>query len=449
MATITDGDAVVTIIEDPRILDIQFVANSDADVQFILITFTQTVDGVTTTFSQVVALTKEGQQIDFVFGFDVGADISTTDPFTVTFQYLGNADGTSDTINVTSLVVEGTTIESSSGNIQLGNQGAAKEIVGATITPTDLGGTVTADVETDLNVVNGTSSDDTINLATSPPSTNDSDIIDGGAGNDTINGGEGSDVLIGGLGDDILDGDDGVGIDTADYSGASSLDGNPEAVDGILADLSAGAIGSGTVTGLFDSDVGTDTLIEIENIIGTDFNDTLIGDDGKNFLSGLDGDDTITGNGGNDILSGGAGIDIITGGAGDDVLFGGDGNNSLSGGGGSDILFGGKDDDTFIFLKTDVGDGDDLVLEFDQGGGVDVLDISDVFDGTGGAGLSLAALDAGGWLDLDSLTDVVGGAAVDTVISVDTSGGGSFTTLVIVQDVTLLLTDTSSFDNVV
>jgi Ca2+-binding RTX toxin-like protein len=50
---------------------------------------------------------------------------------------------------------------------------------------------------------------------------------------------------------------------------------------------------------------GTDTLTSIENLVGSDFNDTLTGDAGANKLEGGVGNDTLNGGLGNDTLDGG------------------------------------------------------------------------------------------------------------------------------------------------
>ena len=75
-----------------------------------------------------------------------------------------------------------------------------------------------------------------------------------------------------------------------------------------------------------------DTLISIENVFGSNFNDTLTGTSGANQLHGQDGNDVIKGGGGNDFLDGGSGNDILVsgiwatsildGGAGDDTFKG-------------------------------------------------------------------------------------------------------------------------------
>lgn len=117
--------------------------------------------------------------------------------------------------------------------------------------------------------------------------------LDGGVGNDGLYGGDGDDILIGGAGADALDG--GSGVDTASYQNAAS---------GVRADLSnVGSLG----------DANGDTYVGIENIFGSNFNDTLQGNSNANELFGGAGNDTLFGWQGQDTLIGGAGNDFIYG----------------------------------------------------------------------------------------------------------------------------------------
>ena len=91
-----------------------------------------------------------------------------------------------------------------------------------------------------------------------------------GTGNDlanTIIGNAGNNILAGLGGADILDG--GAGIDTASYAASNA---------GVSVSLMTG-VGSG-------GDAQGDTLIRIENLTGSAFNDTLEGDGGNNVLVG-------------------------------------------------------------------------------------------------------------------------------------------------------------------
>ncbi|WP_398483389.1 beta strand repeat-containing protein, partial [Tardiphaga sp.] len=118
------------------------------------------------------------------------------------------------------------------------------------------------------------------------------DTIYGGAGNDLLYGNAGNDVLIGGAGDDRLDG--GRGLDRASYA---------DATGGVAVDLTAG-----TVHGISgDAGIGNDTLVGIELVTGSAYNDTYnaagftdwSGDPGRpvgfNEFQGGAGNDTIIG----------------------------------------------------------------------------------------------------------------------------------------------------------
>ncbi len=113
-------------------------------------------------------------------------------------------------------------------------------------------------------------------------------------------GGSGNDTLVGNAANNVLNG--GAGVDTVDY-------GNDTA--GITASLAAG-----TATG---TAIGSDTLINIENINSGSGVDNLTGGDGDNRLSAGAGNDILHGGGGNDVLDGGAGADRMFGGAGNDT----------------------------------------------------------------------------------------------------------------------------------
>ncbi|WP_439577096.1 M10 family metallopeptidase C-terminal domain-containing protein [Elioraea sp.] len=114
---------------------------------------------------------------------------------------------------------------------------------------------------------------------------------------------------------------------------------------------------------------GYDTLANIENLIGSAFDDVLIGNDGPN---------TLWGGAGNDLLDGGAGRDVLYGGDGNDTLLGGAGNDVLVGGTGVDVLTGGAGKDVFLYetlFDSGVGAGNrDRILDFQRP--LDVIDLS-------------------------------------------------------------------------
>lgn len=125
--------------------------------------------------------------------------------------------------------------------------------------------------------------------------------LSGGGGNDTITGGAGNDSLEGAGGNDSLVGGD--GIDTASFNSATA------AVRVNLALLSAqNTLGA-----------GTDTIVTIENLIGSAFGDLLTGAGSANNIRGGTGNDSLNGAGGNDTLDGGAGNDSLAGGTHDDT----------------------------------------------------------------------------------------------------------------------------------
>ncbi|MEB3316883.1 MAG: calcium-binding protein [Cyanobacteriota bacterium] len=101
-----------------------------------------------------------------------------------------------------------------------------------------------------------------------------------------------NDTLQGDRRDNILDGSS--GNDTASYANAAG---------GVSLSLSiAGPQNTGSE--------GVDTLHNIENLIGSNFNDKLTGSDGiQNVLFGGNGNDTLLGTTGNDTLNGGDDVD--------------------------------------------------------------------------------------------------------------------------------------------
>lgn len=281
----------------------------------------------------------------------------------------------------------------------------------------------------------------------------------GGGGNDlirnfngvnvTLNGGDGADVLVsfggftdgngvdhtpillGGAGEDeffvssgrfVIDG--GADVDLLSYGGGFQI-GGPST--GVIIDLGAGtALGGAALQ----------QISNIENVIGTNSNDQINGDNESNLLVGLGGVDVLSGLGdistpelaakANDTLYGNEGDDILSGGAGDDLLHGGAGADSLNGGAGNDTA-------SFVFFQED-NSADNQV---NQG-----LIGSVVADLSGGAPVAvftptLAHEDfeggASGWFSLeaeeDNLTDGAGTFFTEFVsVFSDTDTFGQFRT---------------------
>ena len=157
------------------------------------------------------------------------------------------------------------------------------------------------------------------------------DTIYGGGGDDSLSGGGGNDLLMGGAGADTLKG--GAGEDTITYKYSPM---------GVTINLNAGTASGGHAEG--------DVLGEmLENVIGSDHDDTITGTDNVNVGNKL------WGGGGNDTLSGREGEDTLNGGAGDDSLSGGDENDTLEGGPGADTLTGGMGEDTASYAGSMMG----------------------------------------------------------------------------------------------
>jgi Ca2+-binding RTX toxin-like protein len=104
------------------------------------------------------------------------------------------------------------------------------------------------------------------------------------AGTASISGNALDNQFLSGLGDNLIDG--GEGMDTVSYLRANAA---------VTVNLVANSATGGT---------GTDTLVSIENLAGSSFNDLLIGDAWNNEIRGGTGSDTIRGGDGNDILRG-------------------------------------------------------------------------------------------------------------------------------------------------
>jgi Ca2+-binding RTX toxin-like protein len=121
----------------------------------------------------------------------------------------------------------------------------------------------------------------------------------GGPGKDTLRGHGQDDILAGGLGTDLTDG--GAGSDTVTY--VDHLASVNASLDGVANDGQTGE---------------RDNVLNSENLIGGNGNDTLVGNAGANVLRGLLGDDRLFGRAGNDTLIGSEGTDFADGGAGVD-----------------------------------------------------------------------------------------------------------------------------------
>jgi Ca2+-binding RTX toxin-like protein len=219
----------------------------------------------------------------------------------------------------------------------------------------------------------------TLHISLSSATVNTSPLSAVNTSSATLDGGNGNDLLVGTLGNDTING--GADNDTASFINAFS-----NTAAGVTVDLNTQGVSQNTIA------AGTDTLTGIENLIGSQYADTLTGDGNDNLLEGGLGNDTIVGGGGldtasyagasagvtvslalqgaaqntvnagsdtlsgmwnllgsafNDTLTGDANGNRIRGGAGDDIL--NPGANPGSFAGPIDVLEGGQGSDTASF----------------------------------------------------------------------------------------------------
>lgn len=193
------------------------------------------------------------------------------------------------------------------------------------------------------------------------------DVIDGGAGNDQIIAGQGDDVVNGGDGDDVIH----------PGAGADILDGGTQGwVDYVSYQYATSAVQFSLISGGTLGDAQGDQYVSIEAARGSDFDDSIEGNNVNNWIDGRQGVDVIHGLNGDDRLDGGQGADTIYGDAGNDWLYDGNDNSIdvMYGGTGrdylapsiGDIAYGGDNDDTFSLTKNSIsayGDSGDDAFE--------------------------------------------------------------------------------------
>jgi len=144
----------------------------------------------------------------------------------------------------------------------------------------------------------------------------DADHLNGNAGDDSLMGEAGNDFLMGETGNDLIDG--GTEVDTVSYDNSTSgvivnIDEtqnyqNPDVANSSHIEPHF-TINAGTAKDGFGT---TDTLRNLENIIGSEFNDILIGNNQNNRIEASTGNDLLIGNAGDDYLDGGDNIDTVS-----------------------------------------------------------------------------------------------------------------------------------------
>jgi serralysin len=182
------------------------------------------------------------------------------------------------------------------------------------------------------------------------------DTINGGDGNDWIEGGFYADIVNGGSGNDTFYVRDGEFGDTTDGgTGTDRLDLSNYSSRGATVNLAANTYDFSPSFG------GPYSIVNVENVTGTQLADTIIGNalanalvgaGGNDNIQGGDGNDAISGQDGNDIIQGGLGNDVMSGGSGVDLVYGNEGNDRFAiqfgwTGGIGEAFFGGAGSDTF------------------------------------------------------------------------------------------------------
>ncbi len=395
--------------------------------------------------------------------------------------------GTLDTLSYSWSVTNGTNpVGANTPNFSF-TPGSGTITVTLTVTDDDTGSTTTK-----TQIIVGTTGNDTINVS-NPATGTTRVIVLGLAGNDTINasgvstvpvelvGGAGSDTLTGGTKDDLLLGDSPGGYGTSlatatDDHSADSLVGGPgnDSLDGGLGndtmeggtgnddyievpgsdDVLTEATGLATdidsidyslaysgitfslaktgVTQTVDGSSTVKIIGQFENLAGSQFADSLTGNEVDNLIIGGMGNDIIFGGdplntltaaigSGQDTLTGGQGSDTVIGGSGNDIIFGGDRLTTLSGGtgvttvtdSGSNSLVGGKGNDTVIG-----GSGNDIIFGGDPLSTLPGGTTSDDNSLVGGAGNDTVIGGSGNDIIFggDRLTTLSGGTGITTVM---------------------------------
>ncbi|WP_109467539.1 calcium-binding protein [Albibacillus kandeliae] len=187
------------------------------------------------------------------------------------------------------------------------------------------------------NLLKGTATDGWGNTDT----LNSIEMLRGSAYDDKLIGNNGGNILRGLAGDDLLNG--GKGRDEVRYDRDDRYGGDSGVTVNLQKEFATDGFGD------------RDTVRNVENVRGSDYNDRIIGDGKANELEGEGGSDKLYGMNGRDKLFGGAGRDLLNG---------GNGNDDLYGNGGAD---------KFVFKGNF---GHDTIHDFQTGGTKERIDLS-------------------------------------------------------------------------
>jgi hypothetical protein len=206
-------------------------------------------------------------------------------------------------------------------------------------------------------------------------------------------------------------------VATAAGGVVTNLGGGSWSFAGSVADANTLSIISDGVTGAFN--IGAAVTMHDGSSVGAPVNVTVpltVNAVADQILTALPTGSTLNGAGGNDTLNGGNGIDVLNGGAGADTIIGGSSGDTITGGLGADAMTGGGGADTYLWQAIDILSGAvDTITDFNAGQG-DILNLSNL----------LTAFNPG----TDAIADYVNLATSggDTIVQIDQTGSGTFTT---------------------
>ncbi|MHC5737927.1 hypothetical protein [Nostoc sp.] len=234
------------------------------------------------------------------------------------------------------------------------------------------------DLEPSFNIESGKAQDgfgatDTLTNTENIIGSDFDDVLIGNSLQNVLRGLSGNDLLIGNAGDDTLDGYGKV-IDAAEPKFIDNPQFDPTGIDTVSYRRDPKFVTVKLDQNIaFDGFGGTDTILNIENVIGSAFGDEITSDAQKNTILAGGGSDTVRGGAGDDKIYGEAGLDTLFGGtendelyggseddelygeAGDDQLYGEAGNETLFGEAGNDLIDGGTEIDTVSYDNSPSG----------------------------------------------------------------------------------------------